>query len=284
MKRLLIFIIPAFIIACGGENPVSDYETSDEEAIYNVVILDNVRLSEIVAFPDSVPDTLAFIANPDPDQPIHWHVVDSTVERMPINYSYDQPSPVGLVDQANANYSKKWYGFFNTITYNSDADSIERYTKEFEITGSRTAICQRWGNTNQRRGWLLTAISAATISAGGGLTFLQDLHFDSPSNDDSTFSRLIVSVEDLLRFDTEEQVTLNYELVSQTDLPYIFVPEDNFGYRLAEPVQVGDGFEIDVIMPDRERIYGQFRFYVINAGDFEDDYRGSGYAYNYWMR
>lgn len=287
MRWLYALIVGVIFITfgCGDKNPVSNNESTDEEAIYNVVILDNFRLSEIIAFPEIVPDTTAFIANPGANQPLYWHVVDSTVERMPIVISDTQvQSPIGLVDQANASYSIKWFGIFHTLNYNVSADSIERYAKEFEINGSRTAVCQRWGSASRHRGWLLTAISGANIYAGGGQPFLQDLHYISPSNDDSLLSNLICELDDLARFDTDEEITLRYGLSSENDQAYIFIPYDDYKYQLAAPVISGNGYEVTVIMPSQNRIYGQLRFYVVNAGNFEDAYKSAGFSYSYWMR
>lgn len=283
---ILIIMLSIFALNCEDDNPVSYYESTDEEAILNVVMVDNVRLSGVSPFTDATPDTLAYIDDPIADQPLYWHVVDSTVERLPITYSTNQvESPVGLVDQAYANYTIKFYGNFYNLVYNSEADSLERYVKEFVITGTRRAICQRWGRAGStRRGWTLISISGATISAGGGQAFLQDLRYISSSNDDSTFSVSLTEVDELLEFDTEEEITLRFDLDSESDLAYIYIPNNNFGYSLAEPTTISDGYEVAVTMPSYSNIYGQFRFYVVNVGDYEDIYRSSGYAYNYQMR
>ncbi len=287
MKWLYLILagITLLTAACGDDNPTSSVEGTDYEAITNVIILDNYRLSEITAFPETVPDTASFIANPITDQPLYWHVVDSTIERISTNYSPEQvQSPVGLVDQANVGYTIKWYGVFHALAYNQSADSIERYDKEFMITGSRSAIVQRWGRSNLRRGWLLTSISGATIGSGGGQPFLQDLKFESSSNDDSTFSYTISDLDELVQFNAGEGIALSYEMPSEDDLAYIYIPVENYSYELAEPTISGDGYRITLNMPTASRIYGQLKFYVVNAGDFEDDYRASGFSYSYKTR
>ncbi len=114
---MLIFMMAvALLMACVGDKPLSQYEATNEEAIFNVVMIDNGRLSELVILPTSIPDTLEFIANPDPDQPLYWHVVDSTTDVFRVLFS-DQPvqSPIGLVNQANVNMIKTRHGVFNRV-------------------------------------------------------------------------------------------------------------------------------------------------------------------------
>lgn len=201
-------IAVALLLACVGDKPLSPNEATDEEAIFNVLMIDNGRISELAILPASIPDTLAFIANPDSEQPLYWHVVDSTLDDFRVLFS-DQPvqSPVGLVNQANVNMTKTWQGTFNILRYNDEADSLERYSKEFTLTGTRSAVCQQWGQTSQRRGWLLTAIGHARfVSPGSGYTFLNNLAYDSDSNDESIFHTGTMALEDIIRFDAEEEL------------------------------------------------------------------------------
>ena len=282
----VLFIIPMLIIAsCNSKNPVSNYEATDEEAIYNVVLIDNIRLSEIVAFPETVPDTASFIANPVDGQPLFWHDLDTLSESFNVSISA-QPvsSPIGDVYEATVVYTIIWYGTFETLNYNSSADSLERYSRSFQVTGKRTARCQRWGQTSLRRGWRLTEIGGATINAGTGQGFLQDLVYHCDSNDDSLFNGAIVETADIPRFDTDEEVTLTFDIGSDNDLAYIFIPDGNLGYTLATPEPVGDSYKVTMTMPSIDDIYGQFRFYVVNAGQFTGSYKARGYSYGYRMR
>jgi len=280
-------IAVALLSACIGDKPLSPYEATDEEAIFNVVMIDNGRLSELVILPASMPDTLAFIANPDSGQPLYWHVVDSTIDDFRVLFS-DQPvqSPVGLVNQANVNITKTWQGTFNILNYNYEADSLERYSKEFKLTGTRSAVCQQWGQTSQRRGWLLTAIGHARfVSPGSGYPFLSNLTYDSDSNDDTIFHTGTMDLEDIIRFDAGEEVTLNFSLEDDSDPALIYVPVNNYGYELAVPTPDGSGgYRVIFVMPSISRIYGQFRFLVINAGNFSGNYAASGYSFNYRVR
>jgi len=277
----------ALSMACIGDKPLSQYEATDEEAIFNVVMIDNGRLSELAILPASIPDTLSFIANPDPDQPLYWHVIDSTIDDFRVIFS-DQPvqSPIGLVNQANVNMTRTWQGVFNILRYNNGADSLERYAKEFELAATRSAICQQWGQTSQRRGWLLTAIGHARyVTPGHDQAFLIDLTYDSASNDAFVFQTGIQSLEDITRFDAEEEVTLNFRVNSESDLVYIYVPVNNFSYTLAVPVPDGSGgYQVSLVIPSISRIYGQLRFLVINAGYVSIDYAASGYSFNYRVR
>jgi len=284
---LICMMAVALLMGCVGDKPLSQYEATDEEAIFNVVMIDNGRISELEILPSSMPDTLEFIANPDPDQPLYWHVVDSTIDEFRVLFS-DQPvqSPVGLVNQANVNMIKTRRGVFNILRYNDSADSLERYSKEFELTGTKSSICQQWGQTSQRRGWLLTAIGHARfVTPGNDQAFLDNLSYDSDSNNDTIFQTGTRNIEDILRFDAEEEVTLSFRVDDETDLVFIYVPVNNFSYSLAVPVPDGSGgYQVPFIIPSLSRIYGQFRFLVINAGNISSDYAASGYSFNYRVR
>jgi hypothetical protein len=289
MKPIALILISAaaLLVACTGDKPLSQYEATNEEAIFNVVMIDNGRLSELVILPVSMPDTLAFIADPDPAQPLYWHVVDSTTDDFRVIFS-DQPvqSPIGLVNQANATITRTWQGVLNILRYNDNADSLERYSKEFELTATRSAICQQWGQTSQRRGWLLTAIGHARfVTPGHDLAFLNNLTYDSDSNDDTIFHTGTTDLDDIPRFDAGEEVTLRFRVNDETNLVYVYTPIDNFGYELASPVPDGaGGYQVSFVIPSISRIYGQFRFLVINAGHVSIDYAASGYSFNYRVR
>jgi hypothetical protein len=281
----ILIAVLAFLFACNSENPISELEATDEEAIFNVVIIDNARLSDMQAFPTDIPDTMEFMANPDPLAPLYWHAVDTVSERFQVSIS-DLPveSPVGLVYEASVLYTKTWEGTFNILAYNSFADSLERYTKDFVLNGSRSARCQRWGVTNQRRGWLLTKISDAHFAAGAK-EFLRHLYYHSESNDDSVFNAALKSLDSIPRFNAEETVSITFEIPETTDQTYIFVPVNNFSYELATPESApGGGYQVTVTMPSISRMYGQFRFLVVNAGQFGQPYAAAGYSFNYRIR
>ena len=284
---VICLIVVSIFLACVGDKPLSQYEATDEEAIFNVVMTDNGRISEIEILPTSMPDTLEFIANPDPVQPLYWHVVDSTIDDFRVLFS-DQPvqSPIGLVNQANVNMTKTRRGVFYILRYDDSADSLERFSKEFELTGTRSAICQQWGQTSHRRGWLLTAIGHARfVTPGHDQAFLTNLTYDSDSSDDTIFRTGAKNLEDIIRFDAEEEVTLSFRVNSESDLVYIYIPVNNFSYTLAVPIPDGlGGCQVPFIIPSISRIYGQFRFLVINAGNVSSDYAASGYSFNYRVR
>ncbi|MCP4580353.1 MAG: hypothetical protein GY839_01950 [candidate division Zixibacteria bacterium] len=285
MKHLVVSSLIALLIlmACTGDKPLSQYEASDEEAIFNVITIDNIRLSELAIFPSDVPDTLEFIQNPDAENPLYWHTVDSTDEQLRVLIS-NQPvdSPVGLVEQASGTLTKTWLGVFNSLRYNDDADSLERYAREFELAGTRSSICQKWGQSSHRRGWILTSIGSARFtSPGGGQSFLNNLVYQSESNSDSVFHEGVVDTDDILRFDSEEEVTIRYDLNNDSDLLFMLIPVGNYSYELASPVPApAGGYQVTVAMPSTRRLYGQLRFLVINDGD----YQAVGYSYNYRVR
>jgi len=286
MKKLSLLIIGLFalLIACSGDTPYSQYEATDNEAIYNVLLVDNLRLADLVIMPD-IADTQAFIANPDSAHPIYWHDVDSTSEDLQITYAGQVQSPVGMVDQANVVFTRTWLGSFIKLSYDPQGDSLVRQSVGFQLSGIRSAICQRWGSTSQRRGWLLISISDARYSAGGSQNFLDKLVFHSESNDDSLFHHGLVTIDDMLRFDAEEEVGFNLELDNQSDLLYMFIPDNNFNYRLADLTETQPGeYQVDVTMPSIRSMPGQLRFLVVNLGSFPNEYKALGYSYNYRIR
>lgn len=289
MKKLIMFAMMglALLLACTGDTPFSEFEATDEEAIFNVVMLDNARLSNLSILPDEIPDTLAFIANPDSAQPLYWHVIDTTTDEFRVTLSDHQvESPIGPVDQGNVIYTKTWLGAFESFRYNAAADSLERYTAEFQMVGTRAAACQRWGvATSQRRGWLLAAMGDARFSAGGSQIFLDKLVFHSESNDDSLFHYGLKNTADIVRFDAGEEAVFDLELSNPANLLYMFIPVGNFGYELAPLVEFQPGeYEVTVTMPSISYVYGQLKFLVVNLGNYPDEYKALGYSYNYRIR
>lgn len=286
MKRAFL-IIPALIaamLACTGDKPLSRYEATDEEAIYNVVMIDYSRLAQLEILPGGPPDTLEFIANPDSLHPLGWHIVTDVDETFDVTIS-DQPvqSPYGLAYQGVANYTKIWTGTFEIMRYNAGADSLERYSKEFTLRGTRTAICLKLGITSQRRGWHLTSIGDARYeSPGRSYPFLDNLHYQAGSGPEEIFAYGIRATEDLIDFEPGEQFTIRFELHDPHDLLLLYIPANNTDYQLAEPQpRAGGGYEVVFNLPQVTRIYGQFRFLVVNAGQSEADYAAIGFSYNY---
>jgi hypothetical protein len=286
MKKIYL-IMPAIALislSCTGDKPLSQLEATDEEAIYNVVMVDYGRLAHLEILPTTLPDTLEFMANPDSLHPLGWHNVTDINESFDVNIS-DQlvQSPYGLVYQGVANYTKTWTGTFEILRYNGEADSLERYTKDFTLRGTRTAICQKWGITSQRRGWHLTSIGDARYeSPGHSYPFLDHLYFHADSNPESVFVFGIRATEDLIEFESGEELTIRFEYHDPHDLLLLFIPANNYGYQLAEPQpRAGGGFEVVFSLPQVTRIYGQIRILVVNAGQYESDYKAIGFSYNY---
>jgi hypothetical protein len=287
MKTIVIIMMFGLVmlIACNNDNPVSSLEATDEEAIFNVVMTDNLRLSDMTILPSAMPDTLAFIANPDPDTRLYWHVVDTTIESFQVTIS-DQmvPSDVGMVYEASVYYTKNIQGTFNILAYNEPGDSLERSSREFSLTGIRSARCQKWGVTNQRRGWLLTEISDAHFTQGGQ-EFLQNLRYHCDSNDDSIFVSSLKDTDLIPRFDADEEVTLTFHIPSSADYVYVLIPEDNYYYQQADLQSLGNGnYQVVATMPALSRLYSQLRFLVIGADYGGSSYVAAGYSYNYRVR
>jgi len=289
MMRKIIWIFLALaglLLSCDEDsNPIDSVEATDEEAIFNVIMLDHPRLSVLDILSTDIPDTLTFTETPDAANPLYWHVVDTTYESITITISNTQvDSPVGLVYQSYAHYTETYEGTFEILAYNSSADSLERYSKEFSLAGSRNVYCQKWGTSSQRRGWVLTSISGASFTAGGGYNFPDDLYYHCQSNDDSAFVISTQETDDIVRFDAEEQLTLTYNDISSTDLVYIFVPDENYSYILATPELVDGSYQVQITMPSVSRLWGQLRFLVINAGQYSQNYKATGHSYNYRIR
>jgi hypothetical protein len=286
MKHIVFFtvIIAISMTGCVGEKPLSEIEATDEEAIYNVIRIDNYRLSTLDLIAS---DTVEFIIDQDTASTFCWHVIEESNEDLSVSISdYKVDSPVGPVYSASVDYSRTFSGTFETLRYNAETDSMERFSKEFVLSGSRSAVCQQWGISNQvRRGWLLISISDARFSTpAGSYHFLDSLYYSLSTDSIGTFSYGIHNPDDLIHFELDEEVTIHHRLIDDVDLLLMFVPVNNYAYQLAVPQpDSSGGFEVVFDMPGR-RIYGQLRFLVINAKAIFNDYRASGYSYNYSTR
>lgn len=281
---LLIFAV--LIMACSGKNPVSPIEATNEEAIYNVLFQDNYRIMVFDFLNLAMPDTVAFLANPDPNHPCIWHDVQYTNENLIVTV-LDNPvqSPVGLVMEGRVTYTLTDTGKFRIIMYNPDADSIERDSIKFSINMTRSATCQQWGRVNSiRRGWLLTSISDARITGGQNYQFLSGLRYSSLSHRDTSFAYGTHEPGELLRFSPSEEVSVRYQTADSLDRVFIYIPNNNYGYRLAEPQKDSLGIWRATFTMPSVNLYGQLFFYVVNVGNFDQAYRAVGYSYNYRIR
>jgi|GEM_PF-1983869 hypothetical protein len=288
MKHVIgiIFIFGLVIMACSGKNPVSPIEATDEEAIYNVLFQDNYRITVFDFFKIAIPDTAAFLANPDPNNPCIWHDVQYTSENLVITI-LDNPvqSPVGLVMEGHVTYTINDTGKFRIIMYNSAADSIERDSVKFNLTMTRSATCQQWGRTNTiRRGWLLTSISDARVSGGQNYPFLSGLRYSSVTHADTSFVYGTHEPGEMLKFSPSEEISIRYQTPDSLDKVFIYIPSNNYGYRLATPQKDSLGVWRATFTMPSVNIYGQLFFYVVNVGNFNQAYRASGYSFNYRIR
>mgnify|MGYP000145780503 CR=1 FL=1 len=282
--RLLVPLFLALLFACTGDKPLSPIEATDEEAIYNLLFNDYWRLTTLDIIDQTVPDTAAFIADPDSGLGLYWHKIDSTREYLTIDISPQPvPSPVGDVYQGNVLYENTFYGSFFGMRYNASADTIERMSKAFAVNGRRSVICQQWGFPSQvRRGWLITSIGDVRfLSPGQSYHFLDSLAYRTPSQAETTFVFGNYSLDKLRRFSPGEQVTVNMVLVDSTDLLMFMIPYADFGYRQAElTADTNLVLTTTFIMPSRS-LYGQLRFLLINAGDWPAPYKAVGYSFIY---
>jgi len=283
MRISILIMAILSILFCSCDKPLSPMEATDNEAIYNVVLIDYYRVGDLEIIPSDIPDTTEYIENPDPVNPIYWHKIEQTEEDLDIIIS-DQPveTEVGSFYQAEVTYTKTWSGNFNIIRYNNNADSLERFSKEFVLTGIREAVCLKMGLTNHRRGWCLTSIGDAEFTS---LTpeprFLDYLYYFSGSSSDSVFDFGSRSLNDLIVFNTGEEVTIRFDLISDLDELIMHVPVDNYNYQSAEfQPEPSGGYKTIFNMPSVS-LYGQLKFLVINAGDVSEDYLARGFSYNY---
>ena len=280
-------IIAAIMLFTSCEKPLSQFEATDSEAIFNVVLIDNNRVAELDILTATVPDTLTFISDPDTLTPIFWHDIDSTFEDFePVISSEPVETEVGLFYEANVDYLITWFGTLNIFRFNNDADSLERYDKEFTLIGSREATCLKMGSTNYRRGWVLTSIGDAEFhSPTGEAQFFDYLYYHAQSNPDSVFEFGSRSLNDLVSFELGAQMRLKFDYNDSLYQPIVHIPSDIYYYRLAEPqVDPLGGFQVVLEMPAVDRIFGQLKFLLINIGDFSDDYAAQGYSYNYQIQ
>jgi hypothetical protein len=288
MKYLfkISLILGPGIIGCSGDKPFSKIEATNQEAIYNVLFIDNYRLMTLDFLSTAIPDTQNYVANPDTLRPLIWHDVQYSHEDLQITI-LDQPvaSPVGPVYQSNISYAVTDTGQFRMMRYNTIADSLERYIVKFTLLMTRTATCQQWGASGQsRRGWILTSISGGRYFSGQNPNFLSGLHYSSLTHHDTTFVYGSHDPAALLSFQAGEQVTLRYHYVDSLDKAFIYLPVNDYGYQLALPQQDSlGGYSLEFSMPSR-KIYGQLVFLVVYVGRFDDHYRASGYSCNYRIR
>jgi hypothetical protein len=288
MKYLAGFGLNCLLLlaGCSGKNPVSPIEATNQEAIYNVLFQDNYRIVAFDFLDLAMPDTQAFIDNPDPNKPCIWHDVQFTDEDLIVTI-LDQPvpSPVGLVYEGHVTYTVNDTGKIRILMYNAAADSIERDSVKFDIRANRSATCQQWGQVNKvRRGWLLTSISDARITAGQSYHFLSNFTYSSASHRDTTFVYGNHEPGELVSFSQSEQVTFQYQLPDSLDRVFAYIPDNDYGYGLAEPVRDSLGiWRASFTMPSR-KINGQLFFFVVNVGQFDQVYRASGFSYNYRIR
>lgn len=285
---IIAFTVIAALFNCVGDKPVSSFEATDEEAIFNVMLIDNNRISSLEILPTDEPDTLGFMESPDTLHPLYWHNVVETEEDFEvIILDHLVETDIGMVYQANVTYMQTWTGTFETLKYNIAADSLERYSKEFTLEGTREAVCQQWGlSNNQRRGWILISIGDAQfISSGADYHFLSELYFDSHPDYDSVFSFNIQPPGDFIEFNPGEELTIRFDFNDDSDLLLMFLPADDSDYQLAEPVSHPDsGYQVVFNMPSQSDLYGQLKFLVVNAGLIDDDYKAFGYSFNYHIQ
>jgi len=283
MRTSILMLVILSIMFCSCDEPLSQLEATDNEAIYNVILVDNYRVGDLEIIPSDIPDTTSYIENPDTANILYWHKIEQTEEDFDIVIS-DQPveTEVGSFYQAEATYMKTWSGIFNIIRYNNNADSLERFSKDFALTGIREAICLKMGSTNQRRGWVLTSIGDAEfISPAAEPRFLDYLYYFSGSSSDSIFDFGSRSLNDLICFNTGEEVTITFDLLGDLDELIMHEPTDNYYYQLSEPQpDPSGGYRVVFNMPS-VRLNGQLKFLVINVGDISEDYLARGFCYNY---
>ncbi len=281
------FLIPALAVAmlsCTGDKPLSSIEATDEEAIYNLLFNDYWRLTTLEIIDQTIPDTAAFIANPDSGLGLYWHKIDSSSEHLTIDIlPQPMPSPVGDVYQGNVLYENAFYGSFFGMRYNAAADTIERLSKTFIINGRRSVICQQWGFPSQaRRGWLITSIGDARFqSSGQNYHFLDSLFYRTQSQGETVFVLGNYSLDQIRRFSPGEQVTVSMILVDSLDLLLFLIPYADFGYRLAELTADSNLVLTTTFNMPARALYGQLRFLLINAGDWLAPYKAVGYSFLY---
>lgn len=288
MTRIIITIpIICSLLACTGDKPLSPIEATDEEAIYNLLFNDYWRLTTLDIIDFSVPDTAAFIADPDSSRNLYWHTIDSTRENLVIDILPNPvPSPVGDVYQGNVLYENTFYGSFHIIRYNTASDSIERKTKPFALKGSRQVTCQQWGFPSQiRRGWLIWSIADARfVTLGQAYHFLDSLTYRTATQAETTLTYETLLFDQLRRFAIGEQLTVSVETVESVDRLFFVIPYNDFGYRLAEPASDSSGLMTFVFNMPSRAVYGQLRLLLVNADDWLPPYKAVGYSFNFRTR
>lgn len=284
--RLIIISVLLSMLIFTCDKPTSQQEATDNEAIYNVILVDNYRLGSLEIFHSNttIPDTIAFIEEPDTLNPIFWHDISETEEEFDVVINPEKvETEFGNFYQASVDYSKTWEGIFNLMRYNIDADSLERFSLVFSMQGEREAVCQQWGSAgSSRRGWKLIEMSGAEFrSSGSGSFSLSSLYYHADSRDDSVFSILSRELDEIPDFDISEQVRLSFNYETQNNLLLIYIPYNDYYYRAAN-IDTDDtgGYEVIFNMPSRQ-LYGQLKFLTINLDEITERYKARGYGYNY---
>jgi len=69
------------IMFCSCDEPLSQLEATDNEAIYNVILVDNYRVGDLEIIPSDIPDTTSYIENPDTANILYWHKIEQKPRR-----------------------------------------------------------------------------------------------------------------------------------------------------------------------------------------------------------
>jgi hypothetical protein len=248
---IMVMLLLLGTLTCGDSNVVGSPDANDYDAIYHIIVFDRANEFNLDLMDLSIPDTLApELTQYDSIQ--YWFNVTQDSLELPIDIDYpDFQDSLGSIPEAFVRELKYFYGTLEIIAVDTTGGGQEpvRLSKEFVIRGEITAEFSKYGgDTNYRRGWLMTHISDAQYTAQypEGIT---QVTISSDSYPELIVSPARKSLDDVLVFAAGESLTVAINGAN---------PDDEF--RIRFPVE--NGFQTINIEPDSNGIIAGFRMPV----------------------
>ena len=174
---LLAAALMATIIGCGGSDVVGGDESSDGEAIGNIITIDRPEECNIDIIDFSVPDTTSFWTDGRPY--LFWK--NKLWDSLVVTIQYDTVFPDDPYIPIPAAYviiDKDFGGTFEYMGKDTvgGETTFVRYSKPVEIGGHVLANFLKYGlNHNFRRGWLLNSVGHARIGSSYAIDSLPNI-------------------------------------------------------------------------------------------------------------
>ena len=241
-------VITALIFACNGSDVTGPPDANDFDAIYHIIVQDRTSEFNLDLLDLTIPDTLL----PLPSQVLiehYWFTVTYDSLDLPINIDYpNSQDSLGSLPEAIARWIKLFYGTMEIMGVDtSGGGQIPfRLTKSLFIRAEIISKFVKYGgDTNFRRGWLLTEISdvAYTASYPGGIT---QIRVSSDSYPDLVLSTGRKPLGNIPEFAPGESLTVNIFGSNLNDVFRVRIPGSN-------------GYQNIVVEPDNGSLQTGFR-------------------------